>query len=257
MPRARYPMAVLTRLLNAFSRPQIVASGVAAGLKLVARRADPTFARGTYEPSIQDAIVSNLKAGDVFFDIGANIGFFSLIAARRVGENGRVYAFEPVARNMAAIKRNAELNRFGMIEIFAEAVGSSSYRGELLLARHIGGAALSSAGAPPDLRGRMPIDIVALDDVIKERGMRAPSLIKIDVEGAEIDVLGGMPETLRVCRPMIIYEIDDETREGIDRKGREIAELLAAAGYALEVLPPAYPEQGWHIVHVLARPTLA
>ena len=250
-------MTLLARLLGAFSSSHVVANGFAAGLRLVARRADPTFAQGTYEPPIQDAIVSNLNAGDVFFDIGANIGFFSLIAARRVGEDGRVYAFEPVARNAAAIKRSVELNRLGMIEVFPEAVGSHSYRGELLLAHHIGGAALSSAGAPPDFSNRVPIDVVALDDIIGRRGLRPPSLVKIDVEGAEIDVLRGMPETLRVCRPTIIYEVDDETREGIDRKGRVIAEFLTAAGYMLEPLPPAYPEQGWQIVHVLSRPALA
>lgn len=247
-------MTLFASLLGALSSSQVVKSGYATGLRLVARQADPTFAEGTYELPIQDAIVSNLTAGDVFFDIGANIGFFSLIAARRVGEDGRVYAFEPVARNAAAIKRNAELNHLGTIEVFPEAVGSHSHRGELLLAHHIGGAALSSAGPPPDLSGQMPVDVVAFDDVVSGRGLRAPSLVKIDVEGAEIDVLRGMSETLRICQPTIIYEIDDETLEGIDRKGRVIAEFLAAADYTVEPLPRAYPEQAWQVVHVLARP---
>jgi FkbM family methyltransferase len=250
-------LTLLARLLGALSTSQVVPSGLAAGLRLVARRADPTFTQGTYELPIQEAIVSNLDAGDVFFDIGANIGFFSMIAARRVGEGGRVYAFEPVGRNAAAIKRNAELNNLGVIEVFTEAVGSHSHRGELLLAHHIGGAALSSVGPPPDLSGATAIDVVALDDAISRRGLRAPSLVKIDVEGAEIDVLRGMPETLRVCRPTIIYEIDDETREGVDRKGRIIAEFLTASDYTLEPLRPAYPEQGWQVVHILARPAAA
>ena len=95
-------MELMAKLRGIFSEASVVAEGRGAGLKLVARGADPNFARGIYEQPMQEAVISNLSAGDVFFDVGANIGFFSLIAARRVGPEGHVYAFEPVPRNAAA-----------------------------------------------------------------------------------------------------------------------------------------------------------
>ena len=110
-------MHLMAKLLDALSNSHIVAEGEAAGLKLVTRSGDQNFARGTYEQPVQDAVASNLLPGDVFYDVGANIGFFSLIAARCVDVSGRVYAFEPVPRNAAAIVRNAKLNGFNRIEV--------------------------------------------------------------------------------------------------------------------------------------------
>jgi FkbM family methyltransferase len=244
----------MTRLRGVFSDTRVIAAGEAAGLILVARRADPNFLRGTYEEPIQRAIAGNLAPGDVFCDIGANIGFFSLIAARLVGPRGQVYAFEPVPGNAAAIAEGARLNGLRTIRVFPEAVGAATGRRELQLAHHIGGAALDSVEAPPDLKGRIDVDVTSLDDAIARRGLRPPTLVKIDVEGAEVEVLHGMRETLRQHRPRLVYEVDDATRAGLKRKARAIAEILTAAGYAPRPLPAAYPGHGWQVAHVLAEP---
>ncbi|WP_457811050.1 FkbM family methyltransferase [Sinorhizobium meliloti] len=103
------------------------------------------------------------------------------------------------------------------------------------------------------MNGYLEVDVTTLDDAIARHGLRPPSLVKIDVEGAEIEVLRGMTETLRTHRPSIIYEIDDATREGLDRKARQIAALLTSAGYVLAALPPSYTEQSWHVQHLLAE----
>lgn len=246
-------MRLVSKLLDVFSERHVIAAGEAAGLILVSRGADPDFARGTYERPIQQAIASHLMPGDTFFDIGANVGFFSLIAARCVGKDGRVYAFEPVPQNADAITRSAQLNGFDIIRVFPEAIAATTGRAELLLARHIGGAALASAETPPDMTGHLEVDVTTLDDAIVQRGLRPPTLIKLDVEGAELNAFRGMMETLRTHRPKIIYEVDDPTREGLDRKARLIAALLTSAGYALAALPASYPGQGWHVQHVFAE----
>ena len=247
-------MTYLAKLIAFVSGRHRIATGRAAGLKIAAQHAR-AFAGGTYEKPIQDAIADNLAAGDVFYDIGANVGFFSLIAARRVGDRGRVYAFEPVPQNAAAIKRSATLNQFQVIEVFAVAVAAETGQSELLLARCPGGASLASADTPPDLVGKMTVNVVNVDGVIEERGLAAPTLVKIDVEGAEIDVLRGMAHTLRDCRPTIIYEIDDESLSGLEKKAVEIAEFLKGFTYELTVLPEAYNIPNWHIRHVLATPS--
>ena len=250
-------MQFLTRLRDALGQPRIVAAGEAAGLRLVANRADPTFARGTYERPLQSFIAGHLAEGDVFYDIGANIGFFSLIAARRVGTAGRVYAFEPVPENAAAISRSARLNGFDAVDVLNVAVGSTNGRTELMLARHIGGATLASVGPPPDLRGAIEVEIVTIDTLIAQRGLRPPTLVKVDVEGAEIEALTGMAETIRTHRPTVLYEVDDANRAGLQRKAASLAAFWDATDYEVTSLPAAYQGIDWQVVHMVARPKTA
>jgi FkbM family methyltransferase len=240
-------------LIDRFSSEHLIASGAAAGMKIFAPHADPEFGRGTYELPIQKAISENLSPGDVFFDVGANIGFFSLVAARQVAAEGSVYSFEPVPSNVALIRRNAELNSLKTIHVFPEAVGATSARAELVVAKHIGGAVLASAGRPPDAQSRMTVDVVTLDDAMSKHGLRPPTLMKIDVEGAEIDVLRGATGILRVHKPKLIYEIDDATEAGIQRKSQEIEAFMTTAGYSIQPLPNSYDMDGWHVVHYLAH----
>jgi FkbM family methyltransferase len=243
-------------LRNLFSGAQCIESGEAAGVRIIARGADPDFVRGAYERPLQQLIASSLKAGDVFYDVGANIGFFSMIAALRVGPAGHVYAFEPVPRNATAIERSARLNGFQTISVFAEAVGAASGRDDLLLARHVGGAVLRSVGAPPDMIGRISVATTTIDDAIGKRGLRPPSLVKIDVEGAEMDVLTGMADTLRAYRPPVIYELDDASHAGLEKKARTAASFFASIGYCLTELPASYVNRNWQVKHVLAGPNL-
>jgi FkbM family methyltransferase len=250
-------MQLLTRLRDALGQPCVVAAGEAAGLRLVAHRADPNFALGTYERPLQSFIAGHLAEGDTFYDIGGNIGFFSLIAARRVGPEGRVYAFEPVPENAAAISRSARLNGFDTVNVFNVAVGSTNGRAELMLAHHIGGATLASVGPPPDLRGTIEVELVTIDMLIAQRGLRPPTLVKVDVEGAEVEALTGMAETIRTHRPTVLYEVDDASRAGLQRKAADIAGFWDAAGYALSDLPAAYQGIDWQVAHMVARPKAA
>jgi FkbM family methyltransferase len=245
---------MITDLIAVLSGVHVIGEGEGAWLRFAApRKADKAMRLGTYEPAIQQCITIHLAPGDVFVDIGANIGFFTLIGARRVGPRGRVYSFEPVAENAASIVRSSHMNGFSTIEVFAEAMGARTERSELLLAHHIGGAMLASAGTPPDHCGSVNVNVVSLDDAIDTRKLRPPALIKIDVEGAELEVLQGMRRTLQSVRPTVIYEVDDETRRGLDGKCQKIADFLHAAGYGLCPLPASYDDANWHVEHILAR----
>jgi FkbM family methyltransferase len=246
---------MMTGLKAVFSGAHVIRTGEGAGLRIASpRKADRAMRLGTYELAVQQCIKIHLSPGDVFVDIGANIGFFSLIAARRLGPGGQVYAFEPVAENAACIIRSSRLNDMSTIKVFAEAVGAHTRRSELRLAHHIGGAMLASAGTPPDVCGTVQVDVVSLDDVIDRRRLWPPALIKIDVEGAELEVLQGMSRTLHSVRPTLIYEVDDETRAGLEGKCREIAAFLSGAGYDLCPLPTSYDNENWYVEHILARP---
>jgi FkbM family methyltransferase len=243
------------RLLGIFSDFRIVKSGEAAGLSLAfPRKLDRTMVDGTYEFPMQQAIAANLLPGDVFYDIGANIGFFSLIAARLVGPTGHVYAFEPVESNAAAIVRSGRRNDFATIKVFVQAIGSRTGTADLLTARHIGGAVLASVGEPPDRVGCVRVEVLTMDEAIARHGLRPPSLLKIDVEGAELEVLHGMVETLSNYRPKLLYEIDDASMDGLVEKREAIAKVLTAARYRLAPVPASYPGVGWYVEHVLASP---
>jgi FkbM family methyltransferase len=247
-------MHLLEDYLRLFFGKQVIKGGQGAGIKLAQRRADAKFALGTYEPAVQEVISSSVGLGQVFYDIGANIGFFSLIAARRVGRDGRVYAFEPVPRNARSILLSARLNRFDTIEVFPDAVGGASGRANLLLARHIGGAVLASVAAPPDISGSIEVNLVTIDHAIQRYNLRPPHLIKIDVEGAELDVLDGMKHTLLTHRPKLICEVDDASSFGADTKARAVSDFLVSAGYEVSSIPPSYGDIEWSVLHLAARP---
>lgn len=211
------------------------------------------YLAGSSEPPVQRAIAEHLQAGDTFYDVGANIGFFSLIAARRVGATGRVYAFEPVAANIAAVRANAELNRLDRIRAFEVAVGRTSGQGELLLTRWNGGATLTTAAVrPDDVVASTAVRLVALDDLIAEEKLCPPDFVKIDVEGAELDVLQGLARTLATAKPVLLYEVDDGNPEAFARRQAELDDVVRGFGYRVVHLEDAYPQTKWCVGHSLA-----
>ncbi len=243
------------KISTLFSDVRRIAAGEGAGLKIVPLEGDREIAEGSYEIPVQEALVANLAEGGVVYDIGANVGFFALLAARCVGPQGRVYAFEPVPRNAAAIERSARLNGFAGLEVLTLAAGAESGVAELNVARHIGGAVLASVGTPPDRRGAIAVEVVTIDDAIAARGLRPPSLVKVDVEGAELDVIRGMRATLAAHRPVLVCELDDATEAGLEDKTGALVALLAGLGYTVERLAPGYGDIAWQVAHFVARPT--
>ncbi len=231
---------------------QVIRGGVGAGLKLNTRRASGDYESGLNELPVQQALKEHLKPGDVFYDVGANIGFFGVLGARLVGTSGKVVAFEPVPQNAALIRENFALNGFAHARVVEKAVASHSGRVDLLLSRHPGGATLLTQAQITDAERTITVKQVSLDEVVFDQHVPAPSLIKIDVEGAELAVLRGMQRILREIRPLIVYEIDDETEEGMRAKAALCADHLAAAGYRITELPDSYPTLNWNVVHFLA-----
>lgn len=238
------------RLLRKVPR---IASGPGKGLRFDAWRAAAGFVSGDYEVPVQEAVASLLREGDVFYDIGANVGFFSVLGGRLVGQGGAVYAFEPVPANAAMVERNARLNRLQNVEVLRIAVSHQAGRSELYLAHYAGGAALKSAGVPPDLAGSIVVDTSPIDDLVKRRRIRPPDVVKIDVEGAEKDVLQGMLDVLREWKPKVILEVDDADETRCDGKLAACREFLQDLHYRCEVLPNSYRDGKWFVRHFIAR----
>ncbi|MGF1521522.1 MAG: FkbM family methyltransferase [Leptolyngbyaceae cyanobacterium] len=234
--------------------PVAIRRGIAAGLKFEADKAHANYIAGTYERPIQNILEDCLQPGAVFYDIGASLGFFTLIAAKLVESSGHVYAFEPVPENAAKIQRHAKLNGFAQVTVLATAVTDTNGRGELLLAHHAGGATLATVGTPPDYKGHLDVSLASIDHLIANQQLRPPTVVKVDVEGAEINVLRGMAQTLAAHKPVLIYEIDDGDRTAFQHKNAIVETFIRQNGYQILPLAKAYATKSWHVSHSLALP---
>lgn len=250
------PDSLKYRLASAglHQRDVTIRNGIAKGLKFNTGKSCPELALGTYEVPIQNIFAQNLNPGDVFYDIGANVGFFSVIAAKLVGDAGKIYAFEPGEDNAKAIRHNARLNNFTQIEVIEKAVSDTSGQGQLLLAQYSGGHALATADTPPDLAGEVTVDLVSIDDLIAENKIAPPNFVKVDVEGAELDVLKGMRETIKTYQPTVIYEVDDGDLTAYERKYQELADFFESLNYQVTQTEDSYNTIDWCVGHAIATP---
>ena len=197
-----------------------VQTGRAGTLRLVLRHLPISHSQigaiafGDLESSVQEAMVRHLGSGGVMYDVGANIGFFSMLGARLVGEpEGRVYAFEPVPGNAEAIRVNAALNDLSNITVIDKAVGSKSDRVRLQLVDDASWSKLEQFGVHPLAEDVVEVDQVSIDQLLAGGELVAPTLVKIDVEGAELAVLEGMRDTIARHQPAIICELHETNRE--------------------------------------------
>ena len=252
----------LRRKIRRLTRPLLrerdveILSGVAAGMRFYAFAHDHGYDLGTSELPVQRELAKHLNAGAIFYDIGAHVGFFTLIGAKLVSPRGHVYAFEPVAGNVTRIERLVELNALGNVTIIPKAVAEASQEGDLILASHPAGAVLACAGAPPDATFSIKVQLVAIDDLVSSGRLKPPAVVKIDVEGAELQVLHGMAVTIEKFHPVIIFEIDDRDRQRLEEKKRRCTAFLSARAYRIQTLEESYSGAKWLVSHAVALPSL-
>lgn len=157
-----------------------------------------------WEPGVSRMLRAALKPGGVFYDVGAYVGTYTLLAARRVGAGGMCYSFEPSQVNVDFLRRHLEFNRVGSrAEVFRAAVGREDGQLEMSIASEISMTNRAAAAAPGTASVKVPC--IALDSFATTH--RPPTVIKIDVEGAELLVLQGAKGILRDQRPIIVCSI--------------------------------------------------
>lgn len=150
---------------------------------------------GTYEPEQTRLFQEHVRPGDTVLDIGAHVGYYSLLSSVLAGDAGTVWAFEPNPQNCAFLRRHVEINRRGNVRVTEAAVSDAAGRARFDFGGGSGTGHLSGDGA-------IEVETVRLDDFARERGI-APTAVKIDVEGAEVQVLDGGRATLAEHRPVI------------------------------------------------------
>jgi FkbM family methyltransferase len=193
--------------------PTVVIKEIAPGVRLFIDLSDHVIGlnilRGAYEHDEIEFVRSVLAAGDTAIDVGAHIGFFTMQMAAMVGPTGEVHSFEPFPPNADLLERSIDENRFeDRVTFQRAAVGAASGTATLTFpveTLNSGGAYLLRAGTAP-LAGNQKADVpvVALDDVKVKGRVR---LIKMDVEGAEPQVIRGAARMLAEHRPVILSEL--------------------------------------------------
>lgn len=198
------------------------------------------YLRGEVEPAIQEILSNRLKPGMVFYDLGANIGFFSLLAARLVGAAGQVFSFEPDPEIAARLRRNIARNGFINATVVEAGIWSESREVNFVAADSSSpdrglGKFVAGVNSPSGT----PVRCVALDDFV--RSAPTPDIVKCDVEGAEIEAFRGAENLLAARHPVILCEMHSNANDSFLR------EYFLRFGYRLESVDD---------LHVLAVPQL-
>jgi FkbM family methyltransferase len=196
------------------------------------------YVSGLYEPNTAVVLKRLLAPGSIFLDVGANIGLFTLLGARWVGDTGRVISFEPSERERRRLEEHVAINRLSNVTIVDQAVGAHDGTVDLRVAQ-AEYAGLNTVGETFCYPGVQVVETrrvpqVKLDRVVEQEGLRALSVVKLDIEGAEYSALQGAEHILRVHRPVFIIEIVVAALRLTGGATPEaIARLLKAASYRL------------------------
>lgn len=179
--------------------------GPGAGLRIDATGRMPGYVLGTADYEEQLWLAAHLNHGDTFYDVGANIGFFTLIAAKIVGPEGRAVAFEPLPANVEQLRRNVALNNFANVTVIAAAISDRESMGQFSLGRR---ARDAGKLVETDSRGEsIQVPVTTIDAAVSSTFLRPPTVMKIDVEGEEINALTGALDTIVRHRPTMLVEV--------------------------------------------------
>jgi len=225
----RLPLRLIPR-----GTPLPVLTGPMAGLRWIAGSGPHSIWLGMNERAMRRRFSHEVEPGAVVYDVGANVGSYTLLASRRCGPGGRVVAFEPLPANLEFLQRHIALNDAANVTIVAAAVSDRAGRSAF-------------QGTPDRVTSRLSpggdseVECVTLDGLLADTALPPPDCIKIDVEGAEAAVLRGAMHLIETKRPLIFLETHGPAVHA------ECATLLEQARYRLE------PIEGENRVF-LARP---
>jgi FkbM family methyltransferase len=172
-----------------------------------------------------------LQSGSVIFDIGANFGYYSIVACAELEGRCQVYAFEPNAPSFARLARNIELNGFGD-QIKASQLALSDAAGTAWIVEHVGN---SGDARVSTTSGDRQISLASLDEFCASHGIERINFVKIDVQGYEEKVLLGGKNILAQYRPPILIELDPPILRAQGCSEDRIVEILIRYGYQLYI----------------------
>jgi FkbM family methyltransferase len=194
------------------------------------------LATGGWEPETWRALKPHLPVGGTFIDVGAQIGWYSLRAARVVGPTGRVIAVEPNRETLTNLRDNIRASVDDKVIVVAP-VACSDSEGTMVFypgpRSNTGASSLSLKNAEEDgpVSTSYPVHTRRLDDIVKEAGITRVDAVKIDVQGAELLVLKGAVGTLERYRPVICLELYEPDLESMGTSAQQVIAFMMSHGY--------------------------
>ncbi|MEM6263208.1 MAG: FkbM family methyltransferase [Bacteroidota bacterium] len=188
---------------------------------------------GIYETDMAEKFHKYVKPGSVVFDVGANAGYFTMLSGMLTGNTGKVYAFEPMPANLSLLNHHLSANEVTNVEVISKAL--SNQKGEVQFTNSDNLAANTYVADSPMFQqssGTITVETISMDELLEENPeVRPPNLIKIDVEGAELDVLKGARKTFLNHRPILFLATHDCHIPGIKQ---ECFNFLEGIGYQID-----------------------
>jgi FkbM family methyltransferase len=215
-----------------------VAAGDLKGYKVLLNlKAEKSRWLGTYEPELQAALREFLKPGMMVYDVGANIGYVTLMLAHQTGASGKVFAFEALPANVERIQKNIALNKLSNVTVISGAVLDKTGSATFYVHDSVGmGKAAGSAGRREEhYKAEITVPGLSLDEFVYRQGNPAPAAVKMDIEGGEVLALPGMQRILNEHHPIMFLELHGPESEKV------AWETLTAAGYILHAMENGYP----------------
>lgn len=222
----------LTRLVDPPERVGRIAGGALIRADLRDRIQCQMYWLGVYERPETQWLLSQLRRGDVFVDIGAHVGYYTLLAASRVGTTGAVHAFEPFPENWARLRSNLDLNGYSHVAphqcAVSDQTAESAFEPPTVVTER-GWGHLTSEASANGLRVRT----VRLDDYVASEKLTRITGIKLDIEGSEERALAGMAFTLQDVRPrFVMMELNRYTLITQGTSPSALVRTMRSYGYA-------------------------
>lgn len=239
-----------------------LAEGVIFKGHLRERVTQEIFLKKGYELELSKFIVSYLNPGDHFIDVGAHYGYHSLIAATLVEEDGKVLSVEPVPDNYMILKNN--VNSFRQVDV----VNAAAWHSDAQLEINVFGSELAAFSTLASVRlheseihsrSSIQVKAVPLDGIVESKGLH-PKLIKIDVEGAEWQVLQGLSHTIERYRPALTVEVGDLGSDPEQITSAQLLERIIKLGYKLfepvsgQLIPHEVSKEPYSYGNIVALP---
>lgn len=180
--------------------------------------------KNEYEPKETEMIKENLKEGDYFFDIGANIGYYSVLASKIVGKTGKVFAFEPDPENFNKLSENIKLNGCENVILENKAVADHSGKLNFISERFRKGESRISAD------GKTKVETITLDNYVKNLKI---DCIKMDIEGAEILALKGALKSLKRRGIKLFVEYNPQSLKKFTKDSLELIDIIEKNGFKI------------------------
>lgn len=198
-------------------------------------------AGSSYEPNEFMFLSGVLKPGMIFIDVGANDGLYTLFASRRVGSSGKVLALEPSSREFARLEKNLLLNNTS--NVLALQIAAADHEGVATLRiaefGHEGQNTLGGFAYSIEQEGTEEIPLITLDGIISKYNLTQIDVIKMDVEGGELNALKGAQSILTKHKPLILLEIVEAALKYQGASRETVLGFLASFGYSFLVFGPS------------------